>query len=127
MCGAKSNSRWRLLVALLLLLSVSSLAAVPTSVTIPAEMWQEITMRVKLLGVQLEDLTLKLSEQEQTLTEERQAYATALRLRDERITNLSDSLTRSTKESSTKTQWIIGESVALAIFAGITAVLVFLR
>ena len=118
MCGRRSKLRWRLLAALLLLFLASSLGAAPATVTIPRETWDEITMRVKLLGDQLDALTLSERLLQEKLTEERQSSEKALRLRDERIQNLNVLLQRSTRESSLKTQILIGESVALAIFAG---------
>lgn len=124
MCGARSNSCWRLLAALLLLSSASSLAAAPAAVTIPLETWQEITQRVRLLGDQLDALTLSEKLLQEKLTEERAASATALKLRDERIQSLNASLTRSIKESNLKGKILIGESVALAIFAGVTVFLI---
>lgn len=125
MCGRKSSCRWRLLAALLLLSSASSLGAAPATVTIPRETWAEITMRVKLLGDQLDALTLSERLLQEKLTEERTASAMALRLRDERIASLSASLTRSTRESQLKGKILIGESVALAIFASAAVFLIF--
>lgn len=113
MCGRRSNWRWRLLAALLLLSSVSSLAAAPESVTIPRETWDEITMRVKLLGAQLDALTQSEKLLQEKLTEERQASATALSRRDERIASLNDSLTKSTRALQAQTHLLIAESVAL--------------
>lgn len=123
MCGAKSRSRWRLLAALLLLCSVSSLAAAPESVTIPLATWKEITARVTLLGTQLDELTLKSNMLEAERIAERTASEKALKLRDERIVSLNASLQRSTMELRLKGKILIGESVALAIFAGATVFL----
>lgn len=116
MCGKKLNWRFLALVACFSLCWGSLQAA--DSVTIPMATWEDITLRVKLLGGQLDELTQKSSELEKSLMVEREASARASKLRDERIMSLSNSLQKSTKESKLKGSILVGETVALVIFAG---------
>lgn len=121
MCGARSS--WRFWASVVCFsLCWGSLQA-EGSVTIPKATWDEIVLRVNLLGEQLDTLTRSEKLLQEKRIAERTAYETALRLRDERIQSLSDSLTRSTRESKLKGQVLIGETVALVILGGVTVYL----
>lgn len=126
MCGRRSNFGWLVLLFLLGSWGGMCWAEERPPVQVPYRTWVLLQEKITTLGSQLEELTQKLSEQEQSLISERQTYAIALQERDEHIRNLNDSLTRSTRESRVKGSWLVGTSVAAGILLVLSGGLLWL-
>ena len=126
MCGRRSRCGFWLVVVCFSLCSVFSWAEERPPVQVPYRTWVLLQEKITTLGSQLEELTQKLSEQEQSLTSERQMSEIALQERDEHIRSLNDSLTRSTRESAAKGKWLVGTSVAAGILLVLSGGLLWL-